>query len=305
MSARLEVVKGVASQRIYFNPQQGRPSSTPTVEIKDEFGTTITAASTTSVTQNSVNTTVATANSIGDSSIVLASVTGIEYRKTYLLTNSMLQREWVRVYGVDTANKIVYFDEPLQFAHDTSATFASTEFYRTLSSSEVATLEEGWRARASYTVNSLNYVEEIIFDIVLTPLVSPLTVDFLKTRHPGIMAREHSETRGSDFQDLREQAWDKVLKGIRAHKDGWRPALLRTPEDIEEWALAEFKVLAWNAGIKVLKGEWEAENAINHLERKATTLREASLSSLKFMDFDEDDSPSADEVDYHRPDLAR
>jgi hypothetical protein len=87
--ARLEVVKDVAGQRVYFYPQEGRPSATPSVEIKDEAGSTITAAATTNVTQDTVNTTVSTANAIGDDSVILADVTAIAHRGSYLLTNSL------------------------------------------------------------------------------------------------------------------------------------------------------------------------------------------------------------------------
>jgi hypothetical protein len=306
MPARLEVIKAISGQRIYFYPQQGRPSATPSVEIKDQYGSTVTASATSNVTQDSVNTTVSVAGAKGDTSLTLASVSGIEFRKTYLITNSLLQTEWVRVYSVNSSTKVVEFDEPLEFTHDTSATFVSTMFYRTLQSGEVDSLEELYRARASYVVDSMTYVQEIPFDVVLTPLVNPLTVEYIKKRRPGVMRREPSSTRGSDLADLREAAWDEVMKGIRGHKDGWRPALLKTPDDIEQWALAEFDKLAWEAGITtVLRGEWAGIDAIEHLENKISRLANKSLVSLKFMDLSDDDSRADDEIEYQRPDFSR
>jgi hypothetical protein len=306
MSARLEIVKGASGQRIYFYPQEGRPSATPSVQIKDQYGSTVTASSTNYVTQDTVNTTVSVAGAKNATSLTLTSVSGIEFRKSYLITNSLSQREWVRIYSINSSTKVVEFDEPLEFAHDTSATFVSTMFYRTLQSGEVDSLEELYRARASYVVNGMTYVQEIPFDVVLTPLVNPLTVEYIKKRRPGIMRREPSSTRGSDLADLREAAWDEVMKGIRGHQDGWRPALLKTPDDIESWALAEFDKIAWENGIStVLRGEWSGIDAIEHLENKVSRLANKSLASLKFMDFDDDDSRSDDEIEYRRPDFVR
>ena len=306
MSARLEIVKGASSQRIYFYPQEGRPSATPSVQIKDQYGSTVTASSTSYVTQDTVNTTVSVAGAKNATSLTLTSVSGIEFRKSYLITNSLSQREWVRIYSINSSTKVVEFDEPLEFAHDISAPFVSTMFYRTLQSSEIDSLEELYRARASYVVNGITYIQEIPFDVVLTPLVNPLTVEYIKKRRPGIMRREPSSTRGSDLADLREAAWDEVMKGIRSHQDGWRPALLKTPDDIESWALAEFDKIAWENGIStVLRGEWSGIDAIEHLENKVSRLANKSLSSLKFMDFDDDDSRSDDEMEYKRPDFVR
>lgn len=306
MPVRSEIVKDVTAQRIYFHPQEGRPSATPSVEIKDQYGTTITASATANVTQDTTNTTVSVAGSAGDVSLTLASISGIEYRKSYLITNSLLQKEWVRIRSVNSSTKVVEFDEPLEFDHDTAATFVATSFYRTLQASEVDTLGELYRARASYVVNGLTYVQEIPFDIVLTPIVNPLTVQFVKTRRPDIMRKESPSTLGSDLEDVRDAAWERILSGIRANGDGWRPALLKSPDDLDKWALAEFDYAAWEAGItSVLRGQWTGPEAIAHLESRVSVARNASLSSLKFMDFDDDDSRSSDEIEYRRPDFVR
>jgi hypothetical protein len=291
--ARLEVVKNVTGQRIYFKPPQGTPSATPSVSIKDKGGATVTAANTTYVTLDSVSTTVSTANSVNDNYITLASVSNIEWRETYLLTNSLLQKEWVRVKSVNSSSKVVYFDEPLKFVHDTSATFKGVRFYYTLQASEVDTHDELFTARASYAVNSLNYIMEIPFDVVITPLQNPLTVEFVKRRHPDIMAYEPTETRGTDFADLRDQAWSEVLMGIREQNtpsgSAMRPALLRTPEDLDEWAVAEFDLLAQKNGIMILRG-WDPKEATTYLEEQKNKRKNKSLSNLHW--YDEDESSS-------------
>lgn len=290
--ARLEVIKGVASQRVWFYPPEGRPTSTPSVAVKDSSGSTVTAAATTYVTLDSVNTTVGTTGAVGDSSLVLTSVAGLEWRQSYLVTNALAQQEWVRVASINTSTRAVGFDEPLQYAHASGSTFVGTRFYYTLQTAEVDELVELYRARATYAVGGLNHVLEVPFDVVLTPLSSPLSVEFIKRRMPDIMGQEPAESRGTDFADFREQAWDRVKQGIREH--GWRPALLRTPEDVEEWAEAEFKLICQAGGVQVLRG-WDPERAVAYLQKERERAAEHSCRSLQFLDLDEDDAVSEDE----------
>lgn len=303
MSARLEVVKDQLLQRVWFYPRQGRPTATPSVAIKSDAGTTIAAASTTGVTQDAVNTTVSTASAAGDDTLTLTAVTSIEWRQTYLVTNAALQQEWVRVKGVNASTKVVTLDEPLVFAHDTAATFVGTRFYRTLTASEVDELVELYRARAEYVVGGLNYIQEIPFDVVKTPLENPLTVEFLRRRRPDIMAFEPASSRGSDFADFRELAWEEVKRGIR--QAGWRPGLVRTPEDIDEWAIAEFDLLARKNGVSIILPGWDAEKAVLHLEAARNTAQANSLRSIKFLDLNEDDSADVEEEAPLRMDFVR
>lgn len=297
MADRLDIVKDVASQRVWFRPQEGRPSTTPTVTIKDRNGATITAAATTNVVQETTSTTVATENTVGDRSIKLTSVSGIEWRGTYLMTNSLLQREWVRVRSVASSTSIVEFDERLEFVHDTAATFVGVGFYRTLQTAEVDTLEELYRARASYVVDSVTYTREVMFDVVLTPLANPLSVVFVKARRAAVMRQQPSETLGDDLLDLRESAWDTVRKGIRDHSDGWRPALVRTGSDLEEWGLAQFDLLCHENGIVVASViNTDSIEAKRELESDVINTRRTALASLEFMDLNEDDNQSADET---------
>ncbi len=303
--ARQEVVKDVSDQVIWFYPQEGRPSAKPTVTIKNKFGSTVLADANTYVTQGTANTTTDGATTKKAIQITLDAVTGITVGRTYLLTGSLGQFEWVRVYSVDSSSKVVVLDEPLEHAYADEATFVDTAFYYTLQDTEVDTLYDMYRARATYTVDSMVYTQEINFDVVLTPLINPLTVEYIKKRYPDIMNRQHSQQLGSDFADFRAIAWDNVLKGIRAHKTGWRPALLKTPEGVESWALTEFDLLAHKSGVKILRDQWDPQQAIEHLEGQIYKERSFALNTLEFMDFDDNDAPSADEIQPRRPSFRR
>lgn len=307
---RQEVVKDVTGQRVWIHPmdseghQLARPSSTPSVEIKDEHGNTVTADATTNVTQDPVNTTLSANASKGDKTVTLTSTDDLVLHRSYLITNTQNQTEWVRVVGWNTSTKVVDVDEPLEFDHASTSTFQGTGFYRTLQAAEVATLEEGWRVRASFTSGGLNYIQEVMFDVVLTPLVSMLTAELLKKRWPDIMPGEHEQTRGTEYADLRETAWGKVLKGIR--QKGWRPALVRTGDDLEEWALAEFALIAYrDAGVRLIRRGYEPPEAVEELKAERNTIKLNALSSIVFYDANEDDTKSDDEEQPKEMDLVR
>ena len=310
MPAQIEIVKDTPGQRIYFYPQEGRPDSTPEVEIKDKYGSTLSDSSTDYVTLDSVNTTIAAAASKNDMELALTSVAGIEVSKTYLAINSLQQREWLRVYAINSSTNVITVDEKLEYDYEIGDAFQSTFFYRVLQDHEIATLERLQRARAVYTVDSQDYTHETNYSVVLTPLINPLTAEFVKKRRPSIMPRESSQTRGSDYLDLRETAFDIVKKAIRKKGSGqknsknYAPALLRTPEDIEEWALAELDILLQRDGLQMLPG-WDPQAALEHLEERAMRLRNSSLDSLQWMDLSQSDSPSESEVTPKLPNFMR
>jgi len=305
----IDVIKAVAGQKVWIYPDEGRPTALPTVMIKDEYGNTVTAATTSNVTQDTVNTTPSTAGSVGDITLALTTVVGIEWRKSYLITNSLGQHEWVRVLAINSSTKVVTLDEKLEYAHDTLATFQGCGFCRTLQTAEVASLAETQRVHASYVVGGVTYNREVNYDVVLTPIHSPLTVEFLKKRRPDIMAQEHAQTLGTDYADLREVAWDKILSAIRMHQYDppyrWRPSLVRTPSDLDAWAMAELDFLLWDNGVDVLHGDWDPQAAVEELRDRIRAAKAHSLSGIRWIDYDEDDSESNEERQRQRPDCTR
>jgi hypothetical protein len=229
----------------------------------------------------------------GDKTLTLAAVTGLVFRKSYLITNTKNQQEWVRVMGWDATSKVADLDEPLEFDHAVASTLQGTGFYRTLSAAEVANLQEGWRIRCTYTSGGFNYLQDVNFDIVLTPLVSPLTAELLKRLHPDIMPREHAQTRGTEYADLRERAWSRVLTAIRAQ--GRRPALVRTGEGFDEWALAEFDLIAYKAGVKAVFKGTDPSEAIRELKEDRNTAKLTALGGMLYDEGEDDSIGSTDE----------
>ena len=286
---------------LYFYPQEGRASATPSVEIKDQYGVTVTSDAITNVTLDPVNTTLSAAAAPGEQTMTLTSVTDIDVGVEYLVTNILGQEERVHVTGVDSSGLVVHLRDDIEHVYTGSGsdTFVGTRFYRDLQSDEVDELVELYRARATYTVDGQEYTLTVNFDVVLTPLPNLLTAALLKSKRISIAAQEHPATRGSCYADLRESAWDVVRKKIRALGTGddhrWRPALIQTGDNLELWALAEFDLLAHENGVRVLRGEWSGPEALEKLEGRIETAKAHAVAALDWIDLDENDAREDEE----------
>lgn len=303
MDQRVEVVYEQASQVLWFQAPEGRPSATPSVEVRDKYGAVKSANADTNVTQDTVNTTVNASASAGDKSLTLAAVTAIAVGRTYLVTNSLSQSERVIVRGINSSTKVVTLDEALEFDYASSDAFVSTRFYYTLQTADVATLDELYQAVAAYSVSgAITSPLRVLFDVVRFPLHNPLIYyvgrDPVKKRWPGLPAQEPGQQEGTDFLDQREEAWSIVLSSVRAA--GFRPALIVTADQLRDWTLAELGLLLQEQGIKVLKG-LDADAAIERLETRRDTLRQKALSNLDWYDADEDRSKDAGEEEKPLP----
>ncbi len=294
---RLEALKDGTTDRVWFYPQEGRPTATPSVGTHDQYGTALSAAADTNVTLDAVNTTLSANASAGDESVTLTATTNVEVGVEYLLTSTLGQVERVRVASVDHAGSgVAGLYEPLEYAHASTSTFVGTRFYYELQTADVNALAELNRARATYAVGGINHTLEEPYDVCLLPLSNRLTAAYLKANRPSITAQEHKETRGTDFTDLREQAWDRVKKGIRALGDGddhrWRPALVRVPSNLDLWALAEFELMAHKNHVDVLPpGDWSGESGVQYLEEQRNKERAKVLNGgFEWLDLNEDDS---------------
>lgn len=298
--ARLEITKGGSAQKIWFRSDHGRPSSTPSVGIKDKGGATVVSASTSNVTVDPVNTTVSVAAAIGDVSVSLTSVTGLRLYQTIRLTNAAGQYEDVRIRSLTNP---IALSEPLERSYAIGASAVSCEWYYTLQAADVDTEDELYIATSTYSVTGA-VVKPIVvaFDVVIHPLVNPLTADLIRSRHPDLFRQEYDEQRGEDYAPQRAAVFDILMQRIRQH--GFRPAMIVTSEDLELWALAEFSLMLERSGISVMRGV-SKEIAIERLRIEANDERTIALSSIKYYDRDESESIGSDEQSPLRMDFVR
>jgi len=298
---RAEVIKAEASQRLYFHAVEGRPTSKPTVGIKNESGGVVSAAAATNVTQDSVNTTVATSAAVGDRTLTLTSGTGVVVGASYLVVSTKGEREWVIARSY--LSNVVTLDEPLEYAHLSGSTFASCDWYYTLQTADVASLAERMQATTSYVVGGLTYTQRVLFDVVLHTLPNPLTAAAIKAASPDLGLAEWAEQLGSDYDRQRTAAWDAVCLALR--QNGRRPALVVDVEDLKVWALAELALQLQRAGVRVRR-DLDPADAIEDLKENRTRERDAALGALSWYDETEDESAASDgEINPMRMDFVR
>jgi hypothetical protein len=283
---RIEVTRALAGQRIWFRAPEGRPSTTPSVGTADRGGSTLTAAAATHVTIDPVNTTISVNASAGSLALTLASTTGVRKGATYRIQNTTNPHEDVRVVGINSATKTVTLDEPIEHTYVATDAFFSAEFYYTLQTADVASLAELNIATATYAVTNQTPAPIVIaYDVVLHPLINPLTRDRVASRWPDICAQEWNEQRGEDFERQRADAWDRVRNGLR--QKGFRPACIVTPEDLFEWGMTELALILQEGGIEVVRG-LDNYQALDYLLQRRNSEKAVALSSISFYDENED-----------------
>ena len=197
---------------------------------------------------------------------------------------------------------VINLAEAIEYAYAATDTFEGTRFSYTLQSADIATLGELYSATAVYTAGGVTRTHKSAYDVVLHPLENPLTFAGIKSRWPDISQQEFEEQRGEDYARQRDDAWEIVKRDLR--RQGKRPALLITGEDLEDWAYAVLALYLTEAGVKVLRGP-EAFEALEYWREKVTLEKNDALASLKWHDDDEDEALGAAESEGVRLDFYR
>ena len=290
MDTQLEFIKDQASQRIYFKAREGRPSTTPSVTIKDRYGSTLHGPATTYVTQDPVATTLSQNATAGSREVSLTSVASLRLNQEIRLTATDGRYEDVIVKSLTNP---VQLGEDLALGYASGNSAESCEFYYTLQSGDVDTLGEHFVATASYSVTgAINTFPVVLrFDVVLHGLTNPLTRSFLGDIYPDLFSQEYDEQPGEDYQPQRDEAWNRVRRQLR--RFGRRPAMIVGSSDLADWALAELEYLLHKGGIQVVRG-LEGEEALEHLVDELKAKRSEALSSLQFLDANEDEARDDD-----------
>jgi hypothetical protein len=217
----LEIIYGLTGQSFFYDPPEGRPSGTPTVQVfstdTDDDGTAE-SATTGACSVDTVSTTISAAASAGAVTLTLTSGTGVTKHRRYLLTDADGNQEWVEVLGVNgTAIRI---RQPLINDYASGATFVGCRISISVDSTWVAdetnltdTLESGaagYRLRWSYTVDSIATIGVSYADLVryqAKNLVTPLDVD---RTFPGWLDRLSTDNREDQGRALVDEAFRSV-----------------------------------------------------------------------------------------------
>lgn len=208
-----ELVFQRAEQTLWYEPPEGTPSGTPTVEvIRTDLGIREEALSGPCAV-DTASTTLQQAACSGQTSLVLAGGAGIARGRRYLLINGEGDREWIEVRMIDGGHLATR--RPLLFCYPEASPLAGCRLSIAVAPAwaadpskltdqpDTAALElAGYELRWAYTVDGLPRTGVSFADLVRRPALDLVTPADIDDRFPGWLARlpaDHRETRGADL----------------------------------------------------------------------------------------------------------
>ncbi len=220
-----QLIKDVAGT-VFWDCPEGRPSAA-TVTIVDKAGAALpTPVSGATATIDAVNTTVATWSASTPRQATLTAITGVVVGRAYLVTTAIGEKCLMRVKGLVVSTKTVYFyhDPPADLT--AGDTFVGTRISIAVVIANTATAAMNFRCSWSYTVSSVAYKHDSLFDVWRVLPVNVATEAGLRRHAPDLTDRWHISalSEGSTWADRLEQAFESVLWDIE--QDG---AVLKCP----------------------------------------------------------------------------
>lgn len=242
-----DIIFGLSGQSFFYDPPEGQPSGTPTVQVFDhatDDDGTAESATTGSCSVDSVDTTLSTSASVGDVSLSVTSGTGITRGRRYLLTSTATGlREWIEVLG--RVSTTVRLRHPLINSYASGSTVEGCRISISVDSTWVSSRNNlsdiiggswrtdevgmpwtvgavGYRLRWSYTVDSVATIGVSFADLVryqAKNLVSPLDVD---NRFPGWIDRLPVDHRADQGASIIDEAFHAVKMDALADEQAIR-----------------------------------------------------------------------------------
>lgn len=219
-----------ASQAIFYDAPEGRPSSVTSVEVwedvDDDSTTTETAVGAGSI--DSVNTTFDAASGPAQSvrnKCNLAATTGVAIGRQYLLTNAYGQREWITAERIESG-EAVWSQTELVHNYASSDTFQSTRMTATIDSTWVADTDNlshplcprpKWRVAWTYVVSSVTYRAATWFDVVRYPFVTSVKPSDVDRLARNWLHRLPTNSRAGQGADVIDEAVYQVKLDLWEH----------------------------------------------------------------------------------------
>lgn len=217
-----DVAFGVTGQTIYLDAPEGRPSAVTSVSVyrwdQSDDDTAGSAIGSGSVETNPNTTTDVITTTDEPTKVPLTATTGIEAGRTYLLTNTTSEKEWVEVTEIASADYVLV-RHPLHNIFASGSTFQTTRMTATVDSTWVAdetNIDESpgpnpmFRVRWVYVVGGKTYVADTYFNLVRYPSRHGVTPQDIEAMHPGWLDRLPTDHRGDQGRRLIDEAYRSV-----------------------------------------------------------------------------------------------
>jgi len=214
-----DILYGIASQSIYLDVPEGRPSAVTSVYVYwwttgDDTANAETAT-TGSAAIDSVNTTFDADSGFSQANqhtLNLTATTNVVKDRRYLATNAVGAKEWVEVAGITSAASVTS-RVPLANDYAAADTFVGTRISISLLDTWVADSDNisdstdpnsGWRVRWEYVVDSVTYVRHTFFDVVRVGGehdVTPADMELFVGNWSGKVPMDHRTDQGRGLID--------------------------------------------------------------------------------------------------------
>lgn len=222
MQSKVDILFGVAGQVIHLDVREGRPSSIVSVQVFDDLlpdSQPEADALADAGTIEALTTTLdddAGAEEQYPNYVPVASTTGVTVGRRLLLSNSLGQREWIDVAGVDAGVKLIA-QTPLMFVYESGDEVVSTRITVTLATAWVSEESNAsnplsprarWRLVVTYVVDGVTCRVAVFFDLTRytwRPTVTALDVNRRSRGWLGRLAPQDLATAGADVIAEAEQ----------------------------------------------------------------------------------------------------
>lgn len=223
----------------------------------------------------------------------LNTTTGLEWNKTYLVTNTSSQQEYVKLLSIPTT-RICELDEELRYDYTTGDALTDPSVGLALTPSETDNLGTNNRIRieALFSDGSREW-KDILFDVVLHKVEQPITSQNLRDYDATLSIQISSEQRGTDWSNLLEIAWQQVCEDI--YSEDKEPSNVIDSNQLALLQLYKLRQLLSEQGIVLLK-ETSPLDAAKYFKAQYIESFTRIRSTIRWNDEAKDLAPSTDET---------
>lgn len=226
-----DIIYNVSGQSLTWDAPEGRPNTVVASQIfplhTGDDGTPETATNGSATVEADPNTTFDATSGAGQSDprlCHLTATTGIEVGRTFLVTNSSKEKEWVSVVAV-TAGNTATARHALRNKYESGDSFVSTRIVQNLADSWVSDKSKisddtdpapAYRWRLVYEVDGETYAHDLYFDLVRYPGEHSVTGPDVDRLAPGWVDSLPTDYRDEQGQALIDEAYEEVTADLYA-----------------------------------------------------------------------------------------
>ncbi len=252
MSRHQDIIFGEASQVVFWDAPEGRPSSVTSATVYrasvGDTGTTESALGSPSVESNP-STTLDAAAGQGQTdprAIPLTATTGVTKGRQYLIKTTEGDSEWPEIISIESGVQAIARN-PLSNSYVSGDSFQSTRISATVDSTWVA--DEGnlvspadpnphYRIRWEYVVSSTTYVHDSYFSLVRYKGEHSVTPTMVEAMYPDYRDRLPSFHRSDEGSRLLDEAFNQVRWDL--HASDMDDASVRNKDAVNRAVLLRF-----------------------------------------------------------------